>query len=42
MTTILAIVIVCWLGVRVVRLLGQVWRLVRAEIFPRIGAIAPA
>jgi hypothetical protein len=42
MTTLLAIVIVVWLGVRIVRLFRQLWRLVSAEISPRIGIVAAA
>jgi hypothetical protein len=42
MTTLFVIVAVVWLGVRMVRLLRQLWRVVSAEISSRIGVVAPA
>ena len=42
MTTLLVIVIVWWVAVRIVHLLGHLWRLVDAAGSSRIGAVAAA
>jgi hypothetical protein len=42
MTTILVIAIVWWVAVRIIHVLGQLWRLADAETSPRIGVAAAA
>jgi hypothetical protein len=42
MTTLLIIAIVWWVAVRIVHLLGHLWRLADAAGSPRIGVVATA
>ena len=42
MTTLLVMVIIWWVAVRIVHLIGQLWRLVDATGSARIGVAAAA
>jgi hypothetical protein len=42
MTTLLVIVIICWVAVRIVRFLVHLWRLANAAGSPKTGVVAAA
>jgi hypothetical protein len=42
MITIIVILMVCWVTIRIIRLVGELWRLVNAESSPRLEHAAAA